>query len=326
MGILAADVGGTKTLVALYEGAEPEIKRYESADYPGVAPILKDFLRGRRVDAAALAVAGPVVDGVCRTTNLPWHLDAREIARDAGIEKVALANDFEAVALGLGELPERSIAVLQDRPIDPRAPAAVLGAGTGLGEAILFPTDGLPRVLPTEGGHCDLAARDETEIALLRFLLQRFDHVSYERVLSGPGIAAIYEHVLDRGLAPPTVAERIRASDDPAALIGAEALAGTDDACRLAIDLFVSIYGAEAGNLALKVLPYGGLYVAGGIAPKLLPMMQNGSFIRSFRAKGRMEPILDRIRVSVVLDDRVGLLGARRLAVSLTPGRASRTP
>jgi glucokinase len=305
MRILAADVGGTNTRVALFSGPDVELARYESAAHAGIAPILAGFLRGRSVDAAMIAVAGPVVDGVCRTTNLPWHLDALEIGRDTGIARVGLVNDFEATALGLGELGEGSLAVLQDRPVDPDAPCAVLGAGTGLGEAILIPTGGLPRVLPTEGGHCDLAPRDETEIELLRFLQRRHARVSYERVLSGPGIEALYEFVAGDAAEPVD-----------AAIIGERALDGSDPACVRAIELFVSLYGAEAGNLALKTLPFGGLFVAGGIAPKLLPLIQRGEFMRAFLAKGRMQPILDRVRVSVVLDDRVGLLGARRLALS----------
>ncbi len=328
MRIVAADVGGTKTLVSLYEGApgsfrEVRSRRYESGSFAGVAPIVRDFLgeAERTIEAAALGVAGPVIEDTCHATNLPWHLDARAIERELGIPRVRLLNDFEAVALGIGELPESALEVLQDRPIVAGAPAAILGAGTGLGEAILLPgADGaLPRVLPTEGGHTDFAPRDETEIALLRFLLRRHAHVSYERIVSGPGIEALYDFVVAEGLAArdEAFAARLAEGQDRAALIGQAALEGTDAASARAVALFASIYGAEAGNLALKTLPFGGLFVAGGIATKLAAILRAGGFLRAFRDKGRMEPVLDRVRVSVVLEPRVGLLGARRAAAAL---------
>lgn len=328
MRVVAADVGGTKTLIALYEGepgafTEVARRRYESTDYEGVVPILRDFLGASEsaVDAAALGVAGPVVNDTCRATNLPWHLDARRIERELGVARVRLLNDFEAVALGIGELPEQALDVLQDRPLEPGWQAAVLGAGTGLGEAILLPpiAGALPRVSPTEGGHADFAPRDETEIALLRFLMRRHGRVSIERVLSGRGLEAIYELLVAEGIATsaPDVAARIAGSDDRAAVIGQLGSAGADPACARAVSLFVSIYGSEAGNFALKTLPFGGLYVAGGIAPKLIEAIRGGEFLRAFRVKPPMEPVLDRIRVSVVLDPSVGLLGARRVALGL---------
>lgn len=333
MRVVAADVGGTKTLIALYEGepggsfAEVALQRYESARFPGLIPIVRDFLgeRASRLDAAAFGVAGPVVGDTCRATNLPWSLDAREVEEELGLPRVRLANDFECIALGIGELPEGAFEVLQDRPAEPSSHAIVLGAGTGLGEAILLPSaSGLPRVFATEGGHTDFAPRDETEIALLRFLLKHHERVSIERVLSGPGLEALYDFVVSTGLATPTAehAARLASTRDRAALIGEAGIAGTDAACVRAVSLFVSIYGAEAGNFALKTLPFGGVYIAGGIAPKLIEAIRRGEFVRSFRAKGRMEAVLDRMRVSVVLDPTVGLIGARRLAVALASGGA----
>lgn len=327
MRVIAADVGGTKTLVALYEGAPGALvelgrRRYESAAFEGVEPILSDFLGGAEgaIDAAALGVAGPVAEDRCKTTNLPWELDARRIERALGIPRARLLNDFEAVALGLGELDEGALEVLQDRPADPSAPAVVLGAGTGLGEAILVPSAGgaLPGVHPTEGGHTDFAPRDEEEIALLRFLMARHGRVSIERVLSGRGLEAIYEHLVTEG-APttPALTRRLAEAEDRAAVIGEAGAAGADPACARAVARFVSIYGSEAGNFALKTLPFGGLYVAGGIAPKLIEVIRAGAFVQAFRAKEPMEAVLDRIPVSVVLDSCVGLYGARRVAVSL---------
>lgn len=329
MRVIAADVGGTKTLVALYEGepgsfVEVANARYESGRFHGVAPILSEFLGEavHTVHAAAIGVAGPVVDDTCRTTNLPWHVDARAIERDLGIEHARLINDFEAVALGIGELPESSFVTLQDRPSDPDAPSAVIGAGTGLGEAILLPASGgaLPRVLPTEGGHTDFAPRDDDELALFLFLAARYAHVSYERVLSGPGLAAVYEFIVETRRAPtsPGFATRYRAGyEDGGALVGEAALAGSDAACVRAVEMFLSIYGAEAGNFALKTLPRGGVFIAGGIAPKLIELLKSGSFVRSFREKGRMEPVLDTMPVRVVLDTAAAVYGARRVAAAL---------
>jgi glucokinase len=325
MRVLAVDVGGTKTLAALYEGepgtfVEVASRRYESHEYSGIVPILADFLERKTVAAAAIGVAGPVIDDACKTTNLPWHLDARGIESELAIPRVRLINDFEAVALGVTELPSSELAVLQERPVDRSAPAAVIGAGTGLGEAIILPSEeGLPRVLPTEGGHADFAPRDDVEIELLRFLRARYGHVSYERVLSGPGLEALYDFVVESGLAATAGATRalLEAADDRAAVIGECALSCADDACVRAVSLFVSVYGAEAGNLALKTLPGAGVFVAGGIAPKLLPIIREGEFLRSFRDKGRMIPVLDPVPVSVVLDPNVGLVGARRVAFSV---------
>ncbi|MBX3274135.1 MAG: glucokinase [Sandaracinaceae bacterium] len=325
MRILVGDIGGTKTLLALYEGAraaelrETRRERYENASSDGLAPILADFVAsGEPIDAAVLGVAGPVEDDVCNATNLPWVIDARRLAAQLAIPRAALINDFEAVALGLDALPSSALEVLQDRPADPGAPRAVLGAGTGLGEAILVPTGGaLPRVLPTEGGHVDFAPRDEVEIDLLRFAQARFPRVCVERLVSGPGIAVVYDHIVASGAAPasPSVPDAT-SGDDRSAAISRAAAAG-EEAAGLAIRRFVSLYGAEAGNFALKCLPFGGLYVAGGIAPRMIEALRAGGFIEAFRAKGRMAPLLDRVRVSVVLDPAVGLLGAKAKAVAM---------
>ena len=328
MRVLVGDVGGTKTLLSLHEGpdarslAEVRRKRYENAEKDSLAPMLTDFVDpDAEVDAVVIGVAGPVDDDVCRATNLPWTIDARELAKHLDIPKAALLNDLEAIALGLDELPDESLVVLQDRPPEPDAPKAVIGAGTGLGEAIVLPAEsGLPRVLPTEGGHVDFAPRDDVEVGLWRHARERFGRVSVERVVSGPGLATIYEHVVASGEAPASAAvtANVDAGMDPAEAIGT--LRAEDATAALAVDRFVSLYGAEAGNLALKSLPYGGLYVAGGIAPKLIDVLRGGPFLAAFRDKGRMEPILDRIRVCVVMDPAVGLLGSRRKAVDLLLG------
>lgn len=324
--VLAADVGGTKTILAVYEfreGVWTEVAstRFASTEHASLEEAAQAFLAtvGDLPSVAAIGAAGPVEDGRCQVTNLPWVVDARSLTRTLGIERVAVINDFEAVARGLLELQPHQLVVLQAGQPDPGGPIAVLGAGTGLGEAVLVRTPLGPRILPTEGGHTTLAARDEIEDGLVRFLRRRFpDHVSWERALSGPGLAMIYEYVLEAGLADSLASTRARMEhEDPSMVIGQLGSAESDPACARALAIFVSLYGAEAGNLALKSMSTGGLFVAGGIAPKILPAIQRGTFLRSFLAKGRMRPWLQRIPVSVVVDSRVGLYGARALAASL---------
>lgn len=320
MRVLAGDIGGTKTLLALLEERQDgrlEVlrrKRYASAEHPGLAPILRDFLAEGGADGATragLGVAGPVEGGRCRVTNLPWEIDAAALRDELGLGRVALVNDFAAVAYGVTVLGPADLELLQPGERDPAGPIALIGAGTGLGEALLVPTPTGPRVLPSEGGHCDLAPRNDLEIALLRFLLRRHKRVSYERIVSGPGLVTAYEFVLAEGLAPEHPDTRARmAEGDRGALIGARALAGDDPACVRAVELFLGLYGAEAGNLALKALPTGGLYVAGGIAGKLLPLVRAGGFMAAFLDKGRMTPLLAKLPVAVVTNPEVGLLGA----------------
>lgn len=327
MRLLAGDVGGTKTLLALFEerdGAFVELRRerFESAGHGGLAEIVRAMLGDEleSVDRAAFGIAGPVVDDTSKTTNLPWTLDARALERELDIERVRLINDFHAIALGTRSLGPEDVIVLQRAPVDDDGPVAILGAGTGLGESIVVPTATEPRVLSSEGGHTDFAPRDDTEMELLRFLTARHGRVSVERVVSGAGLHAIYRFLVDTGRekASGPLATRLAEAEDPAAAIGQAAIDGDDDACVRAVEMFVSLYGAEAGNLALKVLPYGGLFVAGGIGPKLLPFMQRPDlFLESFLAKGRMRRLLERMRVSLITDTHVGLYGARNAAFAL---------
>lgn len=329
MRVLAADVGGTKTVLALYERVEDgwaTVARevLASAEHAGLEGPAARFLaaHGARPIAAAIGVAGPVKDGRSHTTNLPWIVDARALAVSLGVGEVAVINDFEATARGLLELRADEVVVLQDGVVDPAGPVAVLGAGTGLGEAILVRTPAGLRVLPTEGGHADFAPRDALEDGLLAFLRRATpEHVSYERVLSGPGLASLHAYLVESGIAasrPETMARL--ATEDPGAVIGELGTRGLDEACARAVAVFASIYGAEAGNLALKCLPTGGLFVSGGIAPKLIDVLRSGGFVESFRAKGRMRPVLETIRVSVVIEPHVGMLGARALAFQLAGG------
>ncbi len=334
--LLAGDIGGTKTALSLYARdpqsgyREVASARYVSAEYSGLAPIIRDFLQtalgdhsAEPVRAAAFGVAGPVESGICKTTNLPWVIDERLLSQVVSAP-VGLINDFHAVALGIGELRMEDFEVLQAGERDPQGPVAILGAGTGLGEAILVPMPGArsPLVLASEGGHVDFAPRTPLEVELLKFLWTRHRRVSVERVVSGPGIKALYDFVVSSGQAEESpVVRQAFEREDPSRVIGEHGVAGTDPACVRSVDLFVSLYGSEAGNLALKVLPRGGLYIAGGIAPKLIGKLRDGSFMRAFLDKGRLSSALDRLHVSVVMNPQVGLFGARRRAQDLDAER-----
>jgi glucokinase len=328
--LLAGDIGGTKTALCLYERdpqsgyREVAAARYVSAEYSGLAPIIRDFLQtalGDRsadtVRGAAFGVAGPVENGVCKTTNLPWVIEERLLSQTVAAP-VALINDFHAVALGIGELQPEDFEVLQQGERDPMAPVAILGAGTGLGEAILVPGPRGPQVIASEGGHVDFAPRSPLEVELLQFLWKRHRRVSVERVVSGPGIKALYDFVVESGqaLESPAVRDALE-KEDPSRVIGEHGVAGSDAACVKAVDLFVSLYGSEAGNLALKILPKGGVFVAGGVAPKLIAKIRDGSFMHAFHDKGRLSSALMGLHVSVVMNPHVGLFGARKLAQDL---------
>lgn len=328
--LLAGDIGGTKTALSLYTRdpqsgyREVASARYVSAEYSGLAPIIRDFLQtavgdcsAETVRAAAFGVAGPVENGVCKTTNLPWVIEEKLLSQTV-VAPVRLINDFHAVALGIGELRPEDFEVLQSGEVAPHGPVAILGAGTGLGEAILLPGPGGPQVIASEGGHVDFAPRNELEVALLQFLWLRHRRVSVERVVSGPGIKALYDFVIETQQLPesPQVREELQ-NEDPSRVIGEHGVAGTDPACVRAVDLFVSLYGSEAGNLALKILPRGGVFVAGGVAPKLIAKIRDGSFMHAFLDKGRLSSALERLHVSVVMNPQVGLFGARKLAQDL---------
>lgn len=328
--LLAGDIGGTKTALALYtrdpHGAYREVAahRYVSGAYTGLRPMVQEFLRSalgasgaETVRAAAFGIAGPVENGVCKTTNLPWIVE-ESLLTEALAAPMRLINDFHAVALGISELGQDDFEVLQRGEKHASAPIAILGAGTGLGEAILLPTPQGLQVIASEGGHVDFAPRSALELQLLQFMWTRHRRVSVERVVSGPGLKALYDFVVQTRLAPESAAVAAELElGDPGAIIGGHGVAGSDPACTRAVDLFVSLYGSEAGNLALKILPRGGLYVAGGIAPKLIAKIRDGSFMHAFLDKGRLSSSLDRLYVAVVMNTQVGLLGARRLAKDL---------
>ncbi|HJK89482.1 MAG TPA: glucokinase [Polyangiaceae bacterium LLY-WYZ-15_(1-7)] len=317
MRVLAGDIGGTKTWLGLFEdGRELREAALPSAEYDGLGEAVAEFLGGERVDAAAFGIAGPVQGRVVRTTNLPWVIDADALEAAHALGPVRLLNDFHALALGLDRLGEGARVVLQEGEVDPGGPVVVIGAGTGLGKAVIVPTgEAEPRVLSSEGGHRDFAPRDALDAELLTWLRAELGgRVSVERVVSGLGLASLYRFLVEEGHA-----EGALEAPDGAEIAAARE---TDLAARMALERFVSLYGAEAGNLALEVLAKGGLYVAGGIAPKLHDDLGEGfgvRFLEAFADKGRMRPLLEKTRVTLVTEPKVGLLGAAR-AAGATPG------
>jgi glucokinase len=330
MNVLVGDVGGTKTAVGVYEGNSQTGYRtlahqtYSSPEHPSLLAVLQKFLptlgKNTAIDVAVFSVAGPVKNGVCETTNLPWVISEDELHKALGYP-VALINDFHAVALGVLELPAQSLHTLQVGTRDPRGSFGVLGAGTGLGEAAgVLGEGGSVRVLPGEGGHADFAPRDEIEWKLQRFLHAQSGHVSVERVVSGTGLGVLYDFVVSAKLAPEDPETRRRFKHEARGAVIAER-AKHDPAAARALSLFVSAYGAEAGNFALKVLPHGGLYVAGGVAARLVDQLDWSLFLKSFLDKGRMQDLLKTIPVMVVRDADVGLLGARAHAALLWRNR-----
>jgi glucokinase len=315
--ILAGDVGGTKVHLALYDFTDGKLaytreEKYPARDHAGLEEIIRIFLGSDQVTAACFGVPGPVRDGRLRLTNLPWVIDSRELSLALGIPHIFLINDLEANGYGIAELAPDQIYTLSEGDPSHIGNRALIAAGTGLGEGILAWNGRIHIPLPSEGGHTDYAPRNEDEIDLLRFLKQKFQgRVSFERVVSGMGITNIYEFLRDvRGIPEsPELAERIRL-EDPNAVITELALAQKSELCEKTLDMFVSAYGAEAGNLALKVLAVGGLYVGGGIAPRILSKLKDGVFMKSFTDKGRMSQLLINTPVRIILESRAALLGA----------------
>lgn len=325
--VLAGDIGGTKTFLSLFaeEGTALRLLKeasFVNSGFTGPEDIISAFLeKGEIVNAASFGIACPIEGNRCALTNLPWVIDGAEIGKRFKIKKLSLINDLYAAAWGVGLLTEKDLHVLQ-AGVTKEGNAALVAAGTGLGEAILF-RDGKGFIpSPSEGGHTDFGPRDTLEIELLNFLSGIYGHVSYERILSGPGIADIYRFFKSKrgGYEPERLKKRFE-KGDAAPVITDEALSGGDKNCKDALELFISIYGAEAGNVALKSLALGGVYIGGGIAPKILKAMEKGAFLESFRKKGRFERLLSEVPVAVILNEKTGLLGAAACAANLLRGR-----
>jgi glucokinase len=327
---LAGDLGGTKTILGEFEPDPGGLRRvrervFPSRSYPTFDALAAEFLSGRDgppLRSACLGVAGTVIDGRCKTTNLPWALDESALSAALGVPRVKLLNDLEATAFGILTLSSDERAVLNPGPAPPggrRGHVAVIAAGTGLGEAMLYWDGARYHPVASEGGHADFGPRTEREVELWHFLRARHGgHVSYERVLSGPGFHDIYRFLRDEcGLEePPGLAAEV-AAGHPNAVISTHGLAGDVPLCAETVAMFVSAYGAEAGNLALRCVAVGGVFLAGGIAPKLLPALRSPAFLDSFRAKGRLAPFLEKVEVSVSLNPEAALLGAAHYAARL---------
>ncbi len=336
--LLAGDIGGTKTILRLVEKtAEGELNqlyefRYSSGDFPDLVPMVQRFLTEAALEGgerllpkkACFAIAGPVVNHTAKLTNLPWVLDSQRLEAELAIASVSLINDFEAIGYGILGLKPNDLHTLQVGKPQKDAPVAVIGAGTGLGECFLIHQHKGVKVFPSEGGHADFAPRSELEFQLLKYLLAKhnIERISVERVVSGQGIISLYQFLRDRKFASesPDVERVVRIWEqeigqtettvDPAATIATAALEKRDRLSEQTLQMFLEAYGAEAGNLAVKLLPYGGLYIAGGIAPKIKPLLEEGSFMRAFTHKGRMDILLEKVPVHIILNPQVGLIGA----------------
>jgi glucokinase len=320
--VLAGDIGGTSTRLAYFDTAggilEPVAEgRFPSREAGTLEEIVARFTaeHGLAAERACFGIAGPIRQGRVRTPNLPWSVDATVLSRVLGLPTVPLINDLEANAYGIALLGHEDLAVLNLGIPDPTGTIAVVSAGTGLGESIAYWDGTAHRPLPSEGGHADFAPRSELETELLLFLRAEHGRVSTERVVSGPGLRNIYRFLHDVRHLPetPAVAEAMRRGD-PSAAITRAALAGECPLCGQTLDLFVSLYGAEAGNVALRSLATGGVYLGGGIAPKIIERLKGPGFMLAFTAKGRLSPLLENIPVRVILNDRTALLGAGRCA------------
>ncbi|HEX6824705.1 MAG TPA: glucokinase [Nitrospiraceae bacterium] len=351
--IVAGDIGGTKTHLALFDWNKDRVdpirlETFQSADYTSLEDILTEFLvppkppspineidteksdaaelepnrsaeTPTKIDAACFGVAGPVFQNHSKTTNLPWVVDGAMLAKQFDIPRVKLLNDLEAMAHGILLLRSDEVDILNaGTPPQHHQAIALIAAGTGLGECILFWNGSRYQPMPSEGGHTDFAPNNDNEIELLRHLRSQYLHVSYERVLSGPGLHAIYDYVRDSKKNEPTwLSEQIKAGDPPA-VIAEAGLKGQAEIAKQALDLFASIYGAEAGNLALKAMTLNGVYLGGGIAPKLLAKLKDGTFMKAFTNKGRYKGLMTSIPVKVVMNDKTALLGAASVAAALS--------
>jgi glucokinase len=336
--ILAGDIGGTNTRLSFFEVKAKRLKgvgeeTFPSRQYPSLNEIVRTFVSARRlpVDQACFGVAGPVINGRSKTTNLAWVVESRSLAKELKIKTAGLINDLEANAYGIAELGADDFVILNEGRKDATGNAAIIAAGTGLGEAGLYWDGTRHRPFACEGGHADFGPNNELQLDLLRHMFKHLGHVSWESVLSGPGLHTIYKFLRDtgRGEEQAPLAEAIQ-QQDPAAVISRAALNGACPLSVQALDLFVSLYGAEAGNLALKVMATGGVYVGGGIAPKIIKKLTDGTFKKAFTAKGRMQPLLEAMPVRVILNDKTALLGAARYAMLQTqptgPPRPAQRP
>lgn len=320
--ILAGDVGGTNTRLAFFQLSNGELKRvsektYPSRNYPALEDIIADFLASERVrpEAAAIGIAGPVHEGMVRATNLPWTVEVRRLTQRIGISSITILNDLEANGYGIATLGPADFAVLQEGAPGAKGNAVVISPGTGLGESVLYWDGRQHWPLPSEGGHTSFAPQTELEDELLKYLRAQFGHVSWERIVSGPGLYNLYKFLRDTGREsePAWLAQQLK-GEDPSPEISRAALEGKSPLCVKALDLFVTLLASECGNMSLKVLAGGGVYLGGGIPPKILPKLKDPAFIESFKDKGRFRELLQTMPVRVILNEYTALQGAARRA------------
>jgi glucokinase len=319
--VLSGDIGGTKTRLAIFEVNGTQLNTLREVSYPSqnyltFDELIADFLKGSDIpDRAGFGIAGPVQGRVVQTTNLPWRIDADALQRQFSFKQCVLLNDLEATACGLPALIASDILTLHEGSANAIGNQAVIAAGTGLGEAGLFWDGHAYQAFATEGGHTSFTASNDREFALLKYLQQRYEHVSWERVVSGMGIAVLYEFMCHyhHATVPDWLNEEMQNGDVAAAIANA-AMSERDTLCVETLDWFLQLYGSEAGNLALKMMSRGGVYLGGGIAPKILSRLKNGIFLKAFFNKGRMRPLLEAMPVKVILNDKSALYGATLFA------------
>ncbi len=322
--ILAGDIGGTNTRLGLFRVSETVSRLLTSTTYPSTAyrsleNIIAEFRQGReRISAACFGLAGPVVNGTAVATNLRWKISETALGRFLGVKKISLINDLVANAYGIEVMTRYDFTVL-NKGGSAVGNRALLSAGTGLGAAVMYWNGKRYFVSPSEGGHVEFGPKNSLELGLIRYLLERYGHVSYERVLSGAGLVNIYQFLRDDGKfgkEPGWLTSRF-AKEDPAKVIAESARCKMSRLCADALDLFASIYGSAAGNLALQIMATGGVYIGGGIAPRIIWKLEDGTFMKAFRDKGRLSSIVERIPVKVIMNDHAALFGAAAHAVNM---------
>lgn len=321
--LLSGDIGGTNTRLALYEYTEPlkmiKEERFLSSNYSTLLNAIHAFLKNEnvKIEAASFGVAGPVRDGKCQATNLPWLIDIHEIAKDLNISKAYLLNDLEANAYGVECLKEHELLVLNEGDENAKGNSCIVAAGTGLGEAGMYFNGKRHLPFACEGGHTDFGPQNDLEIGLLKFLQKKYGHVSYERILTGAGIYNLYEFLTENNIEPKDeeLDSELKKHSEPQIIITKKGVNKENKTCTRIIDWFISMYGAEAGNAALKFFALGGVYIGGGIAPKIIDRLQDGLFMKAFADKGRFSKLMLSMPVKVILNDRAALLGASNFAL-----------
>ena len=325
--ILAGDIGGTNARLALFDVQSGDVQNghfnlaaatiFPSRRYASLDVIVTEFVRtaGVHPTQACFGVAGPVTNGRVETSNLPWTIESRRLAEELNLKNVTLINDLEATGWGIAALAPEDLVPLNTISAKNPGNQCIIAAGTGLGEGGLYWDGQRHHVFATEGGHCDFAPLNDLQVELFRYLHARYGHVSYERVLSGPGLVNVFDFLRDtgKGKVPEWLAEQMLKMD-PAAAVSEAAMEGKCAMCAQALDIFVSVFGAEAGNLALKVKATGGVFLAGGIAPKILSRLATPIFLQAFLGKGRMQHLMELMPVKVITNDKLALLGAARCA------------